>query len=243
MSLSTLCHVISALTDPKATYIPYRDSKLTRILQDSLGGNTKTVMIAAVGPADKNYDQTINTLRYASKAKNIQNKPKINEDPKDALLREYQTEVQKLREQLNAVQRGEGHHGLGGPNVIERENIIYVEDKEKIREYEERLQKEKQVALENAEWEKQQALQMANMAEEERQQYLDAIEKKAKAEQKTREKQAKMIQKLKKMEEQLVAGNLVKQEAEAQKAELKKVREEKKKIREQAEIARIQKEE
>jgi kinesin family protein 3/17 len=103
LSLSTLCHVISALTDPKATYIPYRDSKLTRILQDSLGGNTKTVMIAAVGPADKNYDQTINTLRYASKAKNIQNKPKINEDPKDALLREYQTEVQKLREQLNAV--------------------------------------------------------------------------------------------------------------------------------------------
>jgi kinesin family protein 3/17 len=93
LSLSTLCHVISSLTDPKATYIPYRDSKLTRILQDSLGGNTKTVMIAAVGPGDVNYDQTINTLRYASKAKNIQNKPKINEDPKDALLREYQEEV------------------------------------------------------------------------------------------------------------------------------------------------------
>lgn len=88
-SLSTLCHVISALTDPKATYIPYRDSKLTRLLQDSLGGNTKTVMIANVGPADYNYDETMNTLRYASRAKNIQNKPRINEDPKDALLREY----------------------------------------------------------------------------------------------------------------------------------------------------------
>lgn len=143
LSLSTLCHVISALTDPKATYIPYRDSKLTRILQDSLGGNTKTVMIAAVGPADKNYDQTINTLRYASKAKNIQNKPKINEDPKDALLREYQTEVQKLREQLEAVQRGDAPPGMGGPNIIEKENIIYVEDKEKIKEYEEKLQQEK----------------------------------------------------------------------------------------------------
>ena len=100
LSLSTLCHVISSLTDPKATYIPYRDSKLTRLLQDSLGGNTKTVMIANVGPADYNYDETMNTLRYASRAKNIQNKPRINEDPKDALLREYQEEITKLREQL-----------------------------------------------------------------------------------------------------------------------------------------------
>jgi kinesin family protein 3/17 len=89
LSLSSLCHVIQSLTDSRATYIPYRDSKLTRLLQDSLGGNTKTVMIANVGPADYNYDETMNTLRYASRAKNIQNKPKINEDPKDALLREY----------------------------------------------------------------------------------------------------------------------------------------------------------
>lgn len=99
-SLSSLCHVISSLTDPKATHIPYRDSKLTRLLQDSLGGNTKTVMIANVGPADYNYDESMNTLRYAARAKNIQNKPRINEDPKDALLREYQEELVKLREQL-----------------------------------------------------------------------------------------------------------------------------------------------
>jgi hypothetical protein len=103
LSLSSLCHVISALTDPKATYIPYRDSKLTRLLQDSLGGNTKTVMISNIGPADYNYDETMNTLRYASRAKNIQNKPTINEDPKDALLREYQDEVAKLRAQLEAI--------------------------------------------------------------------------------------------------------------------------------------------
>ena len=69
LSLSTLCHVISSLTDPKCTYIPYRDSRLTRILQDSLGGNTKTVMIAAIGPADYNTDETISTLRYAARAK------------------------------------------------------------------------------------------------------------------------------------------------------------------------------
>lgn len=75
--------------DGKTHHIPYRDSKLTRLLQDSLGGNTKTIMIAAVSPANYNFDETLSTLRYASRAKFIQNKPKINEDPKDALLREY----------------------------------------------------------------------------------------------------------------------------------------------------------
>ena len=100
LSLSTLCHVISSLIDPKCTYIPYRDSKLTRILQDSLGGNTKTVMIANLGPADYNTDETISTLRYAHRAKAIQNKPKINEDPKDAMIREFHDEITRLREEL-----------------------------------------------------------------------------------------------------------------------------------------------
>lgn len=89
LSLTTLCQVIAALTDAKASYVPYRDSQLTRLLQDSLGGNSKTVMIANIGPADYNMDETINTLRWASRAKHIQNKPKINEDPKDAMLREF----------------------------------------------------------------------------------------------------------------------------------------------------------
>ncbi len=87
LSLSALGNVISALVDGKTHHIPYRDSKLTRLLQDSLGGNTKTIMIAAVSPADYNYDETLSTLRYASRAKFIKNKPKINEDPKDAQLR------------------------------------------------------------------------------------------------------------------------------------------------------------
>ena len=66
-------------------------------LQDSLGGNTKTMMIACLSPADNNYEETISTLRYANRAKNIKNKPKINEDPKDAMLREYAEEIEKLR--------------------------------------------------------------------------------------------------------------------------------------------------
>lgn len=100
LSLSALGNVISALVDGKSTHVPYRDSKLTRLLQDSLGGNAKTVMIATVGPSHKNHDETLATLRYASRAKNIKNKPRINEDPKDALLREFQAEIARLKAQL-----------------------------------------------------------------------------------------------------------------------------------------------
>ncbi|KAG8506658.1 Kinesin-like protein KIF17, partial [Galemys pyrenaicus] len=97
LSLSALGNVISALVDGRSRHIPYRDSKLTRLLQDSLGGNTKTLMVACLSPADNNYDETLSTLRYANRAKNIKNKPRINEDPKDALLREYQEEIKKLK--------------------------------------------------------------------------------------------------------------------------------------------------
>ncbi|ELU08954.1 hypothetical protein CAPTEDRAFT_178367 [Capitella teleta] len=100
LSLSTLGNVISALVDGKSSHIPYRNSKLTRLLQDSLGGNSKTVMVANIGPADYNYDETISTLRYANRAKNIKNQARINEDPKDALLRKFQEEIEELRRQL-----------------------------------------------------------------------------------------------------------------------------------------------
>lgn len=100
LSLSALGNVISALVDGKSQHVPYRDSKLTRLLQDSLGGNTKTIMIAAISPADYNYDETLGTLRYASRAKNIVNKPKVNEDPKDALLKQYLEEIQRLKSLL-----------------------------------------------------------------------------------------------------------------------------------------------
>jgi kinesin family protein 3/17 len=62
-------------------------------------------MIANISPADYNYDETLSTLRYADRAKNIKNKPKINEDPKDALLREYQEEIKRLKEQLETISR------------------------------------------------------------------------------------------------------------------------------------------
>ena len=100
LSLSALGNVISSLVDGRSGHIPYRDSKLTRLLQDSLGGNTKTVMVANIGPADYNFDETLSTLRYANRAKNIKNKPRINEDPKDAMLREFQDEIKRLKQML-----------------------------------------------------------------------------------------------------------------------------------------------
>lgn len=108
LSLSALGNVISALVDGKAKHIPFRDSKLTRLLQDSLGGNTKTLMIACISPADNNYDETLSTLRYANRAKNIKNKPRINEDPKDAKLREFQEEILWLKKMLQEQNSNQG---------------------------------------------------------------------------------------------------------------------------------------
>lgn len=71
-----------------------------QIFQDSLGGNTKTLMIACISPADDNYDETLSTLRYANRAKNIQNRPRINQDPKDAMLKEYQKEIERLSQMV-----------------------------------------------------------------------------------------------------------------------------------------------
>uniref|UniRef100_A0A673XN08 Kinesin-like protein n=1 Tax=Salmo trutta TaxID=8032 RepID=A0A673XN08_SALTR len=119
LSLSTLGNVISALVDGKSTHVPYRNSKLTRLLQDSLGGNSKTMMCANIGPADYNYDETISTLRYANRAKNIKNKARINEDPKDALLRQFQKEIEELRKKLQEGEEISGSEGSGSEEMDE----------------------------------------------------------------------------------------------------------------------------
>ncbi|CAG5092309.1 Similar to unc-104: Kinesin-like protein unc-104 (Anopheles gambiae) [Cotesia congregata] len=105
-SLTTLGKVISALAEiatkkkKKAEFIPYRDSVLTWLLRENLGGNSKTAMIAAVSPADINYDETLSTLRYADRAKQIVCKAVVNEDANAKLIRELKEEIQKLRELL-----------------------------------------------------------------------------------------------------------------------------------------------
>ncbi|CAK1555892.1 unnamed protein product [Leptosia nina] len=109
-SLTTLGKVISALAEiaskskksKKADFIPYRDSVLTWLLRENLGGNSKTAMIAAISPADINYDETLSTLRYADRAKQIVCKAVVNEDANAKLIRELKEEILKLRELLKA---------------------------------------------------------------------------------------------------------------------------------------------
>ncbi|KAM4612758.1 kinesin-like protein KIF17 [Polymixia lowei] len=148
LSLSALGNVISALVDGRSKHIPYRDSKLTRLLQDSLGGNTRTLMVACLSPADNNYEESLSTLRYANRAKSIQNRPRINEDPKDALLREYQEEIKNLRAlisgqlgtaDLSSLLAGQLSEASSG--VLSRPQSSTTEaEKEKIKEeYEEKL--------------------------------------------------------------------------------------------------------
>ena len=124
LSLSTLGNVISALVDGKSSHVPYRNSKLTRLLQDSLGGNSKTLMFANIGPANYNYDETLSTLRYANRAKNIKNHAKVNEDPKDTLMKKYQQEIEELRRMLE--QGGHSSDEEDDDNDDEDDNEVVV---------------------------------------------------------------------------------------------------------------------
>lgn len=107
-SLLTLGRVINALVD-RSPHIPYRESKLTRLLQDSLGGRTKTCIIATISPAKTNLEETISTLDYAFRAKNIRNKPQTNPMMhKKTLLREFSIEIEKLKSELIATRQRNG---------------------------------------------------------------------------------------------------------------------------------------
>ncbi|KAL4472345.1 hypothetical protein ABPG72_002828 [Tetrahymena utriculariae] len=247
LSLSALGNVIQALVDGKHQHIPYRDSKLTRLLQDSLGGNTKTIMIAAISPADYNYDETMGTLRYASRAKNIQNKPKINEDPKDALLREYAEEINRLK---NMLQNNSGKQGdlnyEQTRNMSENHKKIHIEEIEKLKEAHSALNKDKEKMelelkeqQEKVKEEMEQRLKMQQLLEEfqknkmvggnggdekQKKVYQD-LKKKLKKQQKEHEK---LIQDNKKKEEEMLEAEKnyqnLQEEVEAQRKIIKKLK-------------------
>jgi kinesin family member 11 len=107
-SLLSLGRVINALVE-KSSYVPYRESKLTRILQDSLGGRTKTTIIATISPAHSNVEETLSTLEYALRAKSIQNRPEVNQRmSRNALLKEYVTEIERLKADLVSAREKNG---------------------------------------------------------------------------------------------------------------------------------------
>ena len=138
-SLSILGKVITQLAEKgkgkKGAIIPYRESKLTRLLQNALGGNSKTTMIAAISPATFNYEETLSTLRYADQVKSIKNQAVVNETPQEKLIRELKEENEKLKAML------EGNPGAaGGKKLMQSTSYMPNEDDEDMRVmYEERI--------------------------------------------------------------------------------------------------------
>lgn len=223
LSLSALGNVISSLIESKSKHIPYRDSKLTRLLQDSLGGNTKTVMIANCGPADYNFEETLSTLRYANRAKNIKNKPKINEDPKDAMLREYQNEIEALRQQLQQVESGaaptrrQRPQGSEGPRFLDDDELDYLE-----KNFEKQAQREKLELDKKAKEKIKQLESEQKISEHERAELEIKLKKEGEIAMKTKQAKASLQNKLKFMEEKLLIGGLMMDKAAKQEQELRK---------------------
>ncbi|GAA6104201.1 kinesin-like protein KIF3B [Tachysurus ichikawai] len=205
LSLSALGNVISALVDGKSSHIPYRDSKLTRMLQDSLGGNACTVMVANIGPASYNVEETLTTLRYSNRAKNIKNKPRINEDPKDALLREYQDQIALLKQQLEKrtgkkKKRQKRRFGEGG------EELDDDDEKEEGAGGDKNIDDYWHEQQENLEKEKKAIMEDHSLVAEKKQRLL--LEKEKKMNDLHREKEASemLAAKIKAMESKLLVG-------------------------------------
>uniref|UniRef100_A0A671LJ12 Kinesin-like protein KIF21A n=1 Tax=Sinocyclocheilus anshuiensis TaxID=1608454 RepID=A0A671LJ12_9TELE len=127
--LLALGNVISALGDrsKRSTHVPYRDSKLTRLLQDSLGGNSRTVMIACTSPSDQDFMETLNTLKYANRARNIKNKVVVNQDKASQQISALRTEIARLQVELMEYRTGKrmvGEDGLESINDMFHENSM-----------------------------------------------------------------------------------------------------------------------
>lgn len=202
-SLLELGNVISALVTNK-THISYRNSKLTQILQDSLGGNSKTCMCATIGPSSYSYEETNSTLLYATRARDIKNIPKINEDPKDALIGQLRDKIAELKRQL-AEQEANG--GIPVPDNSEMKAI-------------EAAHKKKMEEL----------MAKKNITEEERRKMKDDLEGEYEKQKQIKEQNEALKQKLKQMEQSVLIGgeNLV-TKAKQQEEEIRRQKSEERK--------------
>ncbi|KAM3859056.1 kinesin-like protein KIF21A [Diretmus argenteus] len=136
--LLALGNVISALGDrsKRSTHVPYRDSKLTRLLQDSLGGNRSTVMIACISPSDRDFMETLNTLKYANRARNIKNKVVVNQDRASQQISTLRTEIARLQMELMEYKTGKrmvGEDGMEGINDMVHENSMLQTENNNLR--------------------------------------------------------------------------------------------------------------
>ncbi|XP_053170002.1 kinesin-like protein KIF21A isoform X3 [Scomber japonicus] len=136
--LLALGNVISALGDrsKRSTHVPYRDSKLTRLLQDSLGGNSQTVMIACISPSDRDFMETLNSLKYANRARNIKNKVIVNQDRASQQISTLRTEIARLQMELMEYKTGKrmvGEDGMEGINDLVHENSMLQTENNNLR--------------------------------------------------------------------------------------------------------------
>uniref|UniRef100_A0A6Q2ZK65 Kinesin motor domain-containing protein n=1 Tax=Esox lucius TaxID=8010 RepID=A0A6Q2ZK65_ESOLU len=136
--LLALGNVISALGDrsKRSTHVPYRDSKLTRLLQDSLGGNSQTVMIACISPSDRDFMETLSTLKYANRARNIRNRVVVNQDKASQQISALRTEIARLQMELMEYKTGKrmvGEDGMESVNDMVHENSMLQTENSNLR--------------------------------------------------------------------------------------------------------------
>ncbi|KAJ8393382.1 hypothetical protein AAFF_G00061040 [Aldrovandia affinis] len=136
--LLALGNVISALGDrsKRVTHVPYRDSKLTRLLQDSLGGNSQTVMIACISPSDRDFMETLNSLKYANRARNIKNRVMVNQDKASQQISALRMEIARLQMELMEYKTGKrmvGEDGLESINDMVQENSMLQTENNNLR--------------------------------------------------------------------------------------------------------------
>ncbi|KAK5127735.1 hypothetical protein LTR08_004216 [Meristemomyces frigidus] len=186
-SLSTLGRVIAALADmssatkakSKGMQVPYRDSVLTWLLKDSLGGNSLTAMIAAISPADINFDETLSTLRYADSAKRIKNHAVVNEDPNARMIRELKEELAQLRSKLSGSSNGSLEETYAPGTPLEKQIVSITQSDGSVKKVskaeiaEQLSQSEKLYSDLNQTWE--QKLQKTELIHREREQALEDL--------------------------------------------------------------------
>lgn len=228
LSLTTLRKCISELVKSTGGHVSFRDSNLTKLLKDSLGGNTKTIMIANIGPASYNKEESLNSLKYAYGAKSIKNKPKINEDPKDTQIRKYNEEIEQLRLQLAAMASG-GSANLdpkalmlllgGGDSKNDKMGQLIAQRQREIERQREDLDKKRQ-EIEQLREQRLKNGENAELVEKELMNMESEINKQEVAIDEENHQKAKLLDELSHLQEQVVVGEKEREKVEAKRHEL-----------------------
>lgn len=228
LSLTTLRKCISELVKATTGHVSFRDSNLTKLLKDSLGGNTKTFMIANIGPASYNSEESLSTLKYAYGAKSIKNKPKINEDPKDTQIRKYNEEIEQLRIQLATMASG-GSASLdpkalmallgGGNSDNDKMGQLIAKRQVEIERQREDLDRKKQ-EIEELRKQRLKNGENAELVEKELMNMESEINKQEVAIDEENHQKAKLLDQLGVLSEQVVVGEKEKEKVEAKRKEL-----------------------